>query len=141
MLEKQKDNFQQGQGNFYPCLSKFLHSICKWKSKEWHNSLAWWPCGMKLFAMLVHSLFCLPTPKQFLGFGDERPWKRGCSHSRLPKMASSVMRGLAITQTVFGAMMFLAAIVSLTIISVPHWSSSFVGLGVAVGFWVSFVIT
>ena len=50
---------------------------------------------------------------------------------------ASVLRGLAVTQLVFGAVMFLFGIASA--ISVHHWSSH-VGFGIWVGIWVSFVI-
>ena len=50
---------------------------------------------------------------------------------------ASVLRGLAITQMVFGGLMFLLGVASA--IFVRHWSS-YVGFGIWVGFWVSFVI-
>ena len=50
---------------------------------------------------------------------------------------ANVLRGLAITQMVFGILMFLFGIASA--ISVHHWSS-YVGFGIWVGIWVSFAI-
>ena len=50
---------------------------------------------------------------------------------------ASVLRGLAITQMVFGGLMFLLGVTSA--IFVRHWSS-YVGFGIWVGVWVSFVI-
>ena len=50
---------------------------------------------------------------------------------------ASVLRGLALTQMVFGGLMFLLGVASA--IFVRHWSS-YVGFGIWVGVWVSFVI-
>ena len=50
---------------------------------------------------------------------------------------ANVLRGLAITQIVFGGIMFLLQIISTTF--VQHWSSH-VRFGVWVGVWVSFII-